>query len=66
MGGLRVSGGRLINDNPDCVAGITEAAIARKAMKEAKKMQMMSNAYAMGEMKAEMFEKPEPIIIKRG
>jgi hypothetical protein len=54
--GLDVKGGRLINNRPDGVSGIVQAAEARKAMKHMKKIEMYSDAVALGNMKSEMME----------
>jgi hypothetical protein len=55
--GLDVEKGRLINNRPDGISGIAEAAIAKKAMKRAQKIEMYSDAVALGNMKSESFEK---------
>lgn len=57
--GLEVKGGRLINNRPDGISGIAEAAMTKKAMKHAQKMEMYSDAVALGYMKAESMEGPE-------
>lgn len=57
--GLDVEKGRLINNRPDGVSGITEACIIKKAEKHARKMEMYSDAVALGYMKAESMEGPE-------
>jgi hypothetical protein len=54
--GLDVQGGRLINNRPDGVSGIAQAAAAKNAMKYAKKIEMYSDAVALGNMKSEMGE----------
>jgi hypothetical protein len=54
MDGLPVRDGRLMNDRPDSVMGITAAAIARKEMKRERKIQMYSEAFERGEMMADM------------
>jgi hypothetical protein len=41
------------------ISGIAEAAIAKKAMKRAQKIEMYSDAVALGYMKAESMEVPE-------
>lgn len=57
MGGLDVIGGRLINNAPDAVSGIQKAIDVKKEIKMAKKLDMYSEAVAMGTMKAKMMEK---------
>ena len=57
--GLDVQGGRLINNRPDGVSGIAQAAAAKKAMKHAQKLELYSDAVALGYMKAESMEGPE-------
>jgi hypothetical protein len=54
--GLDVKGGRLINNRPDGVSGIEQAAAAKKAMKRESKIQMYSDAVVLGNMKTEMLE----------
>jgi hypothetical protein len=54
--GLDVQGGRLINNRPDGVSGIVQAAAAKKAMKRMSKIEMYSDAVALGNMKSEMIE----------
>jgi hypothetical protein len=50
--GLEVRGGRLINNRPDCMAGITKAALERKnvamAQKTARKIETYATATALG------------------
>ena len=54
--GLDVQGGRLINNRPDGVSGIVQAAESRKAIKKMNKIEMYSEAVALGNMKSEMRE----------
>jgi hypothetical protein len=54
--GLDVQGGRLINNRPDGVSGIVQAAAAKKAMKRESKIQMYSDAVVLGNMKTDMLE----------
>ena len=54
--GLDVKGGRLINNRPDGVSGIVQAAEARKAMKHMKKVDMIAAGVSMGNMRSEMME----------
>tara|TARA_R110002049_G_scaffold146573_4_gene309241 strand:- start:1394 stop:1588 length:195 start_codon:yes stop_codon:yes gene_type:complete len=49
MGGLTVKDGRLINDRPDGVTGIAQAAEIRKAMYRAKKVDMMADGIELAE-----------------
>jgi len=49
MGGLRVEKGRLINDRPNGVSGIEQAAMLRKAMRRAKKVDMMADGIELAE-----------------
>lgn len=55
--GLNVSGGMLINNRPDGMSGICEAAMIKKQAKKAEKTNMMANAVALGVTKAEAMEK---------
>jgi hypothetical protein len=57
--GLTVNGGMLINNRPDGQTGIQQAAQAKKVMKRASKIEMYSDAVALGNMKSEMMEGPE-------
>lgn len=52
-GGLTVSGGMLINNRPDGMSGIAQAAMIKKEVKYAEKKQCMADAVAMGIEKAE-------------
>jgi hypothetical protein len=54
--GLDVQGGRLINNRPDGISGIAQAAIAKKAIKHADKVNMISDGVALGNMKSETME----------
>jgi hypothetical protein len=54
--GLDVQGGRLINNRPDGVSGIVQAAAARKAMKQMNKVDMIAAGVSMGNMRSEMME----------
>jgi hypothetical protein len=57
--GLDVQGGRLINNRPDGISGIAQAAIAKKAMKHADKVNMIADGVSLGYLRAEMLEGPE-------
>jgi hypothetical protein len=54
--GLTVKDGRLINNRPNSKNGIEKAAELRKSIKRAEKIEMYSEAVALGDMKAEMRE----------
>lgn len=56
MSGLRVVGGRLINDSPTAMAPVTQAAIMRKERMRQEKIDMMATAYHRAEMQHEMME----------
>ena len=49
MGGLRVEKGRLINDRPDGISGIEQAAMLRKSMRRAKKVDMYADGIDLAE-----------------
>ena len=49
MGGLRVEGGRLINDRPTGMSGIEEAAMLRRAFKRSKKVDMYADGIELAE-----------------
>lgn len=57
MNGLRVVGGMQINDRPDAMAPVTQAAIMRKERMRQEKIQMMEEAYVRAEMRTDMMEK---------
>ena len=57
---LTVKNGRLINNRPNGITGIQQAAEIKKAMKRAEKIQMMSEAVALGSIKAEVIEYSNP------
>ena len=57
--GLDVKGGRLINNRPDGMTGIAQAAIAKKASKRMDKIEMIASGVAMGNMRSEMIEGSE-------
>jgi hypothetical protein len=48
--GLDVKGGRLINNRPDGMTGIAQAAVAKKAMKRMDKVSMIAEGVSMGDM----------------
>lgn len=54
--GLDVQGGRLINNRPDSMTGIAQAAVAKKAMKRVEKVSMIADGVAMGDMRSDMME----------
>jgi hypothetical protein len=62
MNGLYVRNGRLINERPNGLTGIQEAARNRKEMKRQEKISMYSDAFALGDMKAEVREMAMGII----
>ncbi len=51
MGGLRVEGGRLVNDREDGVTGIAKAAMVKKGLERAKKVDMISDGISLAEAK---------------
>ena len=57
--GLNVSDGMLINNRPDGMTGIRQAADLKKVVKKAEKVQMMAEAVYLGNIKSEMMERPE-------
>jgi hypothetical protein len=54
--GLTVKDGRLINNRPNGKNGIEKAAELRKAIKRAEKIEMYSEAVALGSMKEDMMQ----------
>lgn len=57
--GLTVNGGMEINNRPDGQTGIQQAAQFKKTIKRAEKIQTMSEAVFLGNIKSEMMEGPE-------
>ena len=57
--GLTVNGGMLINNRPDGQTGIQQAAVAKKIIKRAEKVQMMAESVFLGNIRSEMVEGPE-------
>ena len=53
---LTVRNGRLINNRPNDITGIQQAAQIKKDLKKAEKIQMMSEAVSLGMQKAEAIE----------
>ncbi len=49
MGGLRVEKGRLVNDRPDGITGIAQAAQLRKTLHRSKKVDMMADGIELAE-----------------
>ena len=54
--GLDVQGGRLINNRPDSMTGIAQAAVAKKAMKRVEKVSMIADGVSLGDMRSDMME----------
>jgi len=54
--GLTVKDGRLINNRPNSKNGIEKAAELKKALKKAEKIEMYSEAVALGNMKEDMMQ----------
>jgi len=49
MGGLRVEKGRLVNDRPNGITGIAQAAQLRKTLHRARKVDMMADGIELAE-----------------
>lgn len=62
--GLTIKNGRLINDRPTGVTGIQEAAKIKQDQKKAKKLEMYSEAVALGIQKAENVENIREMFLK--
>lgn len=56
INGLTVKNGRLINNRPNGVTGIQQAAQIKKDMKREKKISMMEEAILRAKMKEEVME----------
>ena len=56
MDGLTIKNGRLINNRPNVMTGIEEAAKMRKAVKRARKMEEIAEGIRMAESMKEMNE----------
>ena len=57
MNGLKVQNGRLINEAPDGMTGIAQAAKIRKEMKHAKKVAMIAEGVSLGELKKNLMSR---------
>jgi len=57
MNGLKVKNGRLINDAPDGITGIAQAAQIRKTMKHAKKVAMITEGIELAELKKNLMSR---------
>jgi len=57
---LTVKNGRLINNRPNGISGIQQAVEIKKAMKKADKIEMMAQAVALGNIKADAIEYMNP------
>jgi len=57
--GLTIEDGMLINNRPNSMTGIQKAAQVKKAIHKAEKIQMMSEAVFLGNIRSEMMEGPE-------
>lgn len=57
--GLTVNGGMEINNRPDGVTGIRQAAEVKKAMHNAEKVSRMAEAVYLGNIRSEMAEGPD-------
>jgi hypothetical protein len=51
MGGLTVKNGRLVNDRPNGMTGISEAAMLKKAVKREKKVSMIADGIIRAEIR---------------
>ena len=56
MDGLTIKNGRLINNRPNGMTGIEEAAKMRKAVKRARKMEEIAEGIRMAESMKELSE----------
>jgi hypothetical protein len=54
---LEIRNGRLVNDRPVGMTGIQEACMVKKDMNRSKKLDMYSEAVAVGMLKADMLKK---------
>lgn len=57
--GLTMSGGMEINNRPDGVTGIQQAAAVKKEMKRSRKIETMAEAVFLGNIRSEMVERPD-------
>ena len=57
MGGLTIKDGRLINDKPDGMSGIAQAAMIRKEVKRERKVSMIADGIVRAELREQMFGK---------
>lgn len=63
---LTVKNGRLINNRPNGVTGIQQAAQIKKEMKRQDKIAMMEEAMYRAEMKADLMESLKEMSMKNG
>lgn len=56
--GLTMNGGMEINNRPDGVTGIQQAAAVKKEMKRSRKIETMAEAVFLGNIRSEMVERP--------
>lgn len=54
MGGLTIKDGRLINDKPDGMSGIAQAAMIRKEVKRERKVSMIADGIVRAEMREKL------------
>lgn len=57
--GLTMNGGMEINNRPDGVTGIQQAAAVKKEMKRSRKIETMAEAVFLGNIRSEMVERPD-------
>jgi hypothetical protein len=57
--GLTVNGGMEINNRPDGVTGIQQAAAIKKGIHREEKIQRMAEAVFLGNIRSEMIEGPD-------
>ena len=57
MNDYTIKCGRLINNAPECVMGITKAARMRKQMKRAEKVRMIAEGNEMARANIDLFRK---------
>tara|TARA_R110000764_G_scaffold227266_1_gene317268 strand:- start:3161 stop:3358 length:198 start_codon:yes stop_codon:yes gene_type:complete len=55
MGGLTVKDGRLINDRPNGISGISQAAMIRKTLHKVKKVDMIADGIELAEGKKNFY-----------
>ena len=66
MDGLTVKNGRLVNERPNGVTGIQQAADIKKTMKRAKKISMIADAINLADARKDFIQLTEAVLAVQG